>query len=204
MRIKLRKERVLLSDLLPYETPITFSNRFFYDFVIRNQVSADQNSVSWKHTDETSDAFICMIFGLENKEISKNKIEDGRKKHNDDKIYITIPFNYGISHKNSSFRMLSVMHPKNQIQAINFYDHYKEIIIYYSQISNYSLRAPSRIATTNRFNDERKSGSIMLARPLDKEGDNKYKNLKSFFGYRKISNIHQFFESREYHSCEQR
>ena len=31
-KIKLKKERVVLSDILPYETPITFSNRFFTIF----------------------------------------------------------------------------------------------------------------------------------------------------------------------------
>jgi hypothetical protein len=32
IKIKLKKERVVLSDILPYETPITFSNRFFTIF----------------------------------------------------------------------------------------------------------------------------------------------------------------------------
>ncbi len=96
------------------------------------------------------------------------------------------------------------MHPRNQIHAIDFYDKHKEIIIYYSNISKFSLRAPFRVASTKYFNDEKKSSSIILSRSLDKNNDQKYKNLKSFFGYRKISNIHQFFESHEYHSCERK
>lgn len=32
INIKLKKERAILSDVLPYETPITFSNRFFMIF----------------------------------------------------------------------------------------------------------------------------------------------------------------------------
>ena len=28
------KERVVLSDILPYETPVTFSNRYFYKYLI--------------------------------------------------------------------------------------------------------------------------------------------------------------------------
>lgn len=39
-RIKLRykKERVVFSDVLPYELPITFTNRFFYRFLVKNEV----------------------------------------------------------------------------------------------------------------------------------------------------------------------
>ncbi|WP_260295515.1 antiviral reverse transcriptase Drt3b [Sedimenticola hydrogenitrophicus] len=203
-KINLKKERVVLSDLLPYETPITFSNRFFYDFLIANEVSCDDRFMKWKETTAEVEAIICLIFGIDETEKNKIKTKDGFQEYKNDKTFITIPFHYGISHKGNSFRMLSVMHPRNQIQAIDFYEKYKELIIYFSQISNFSLRAPSRIASTRYFNDERKSGSIILANTLDKDGDKKYKNLKSFFGYRKISNIHQFFESNDYHSCEQK
>lgn len=202
MRIKLKKERVLLSDLLPYETPITFSNRFLYEFVIENEINVEKNSVTWRKTTEAVELIVCMMFGIDNRTSITTK---GRlRTYQNDKAFITIPFNYGISHKDSSFRMLSVMHPRNQLQAVSFYDRYKELIIYYSQVSKFSLRSPYRIATTRQFNDERKSGSIILTRALDKDSDKKYKNLKSFFGYRKISNIHQFFESTDYHSCEQK
>lgn len=204
MRIKLKKERVLLSDLLPYETPITFSNRFLYEFVIDNEINVEKNLVTWKGNSGISEIIICMILGIDQKGRNKIYTENGVRCYQSDKAFITIPFNYGISHKDSSFRMLSVMHPRNQLQAVSFYERYKELIIYYSQISRFSLRSPYRIATTRHFNDERKSGSIILTKPLDRESDKNYKNLKSFFGYRKISNIHQFFESNDYHSCEQK
>ncbi|MEJ1412734.1 MAG: antiviral reverse transcriptase Drt3b [Candidatus Sedimenticola sp. (ex Thyasira tokunagai)] len=204
MRIKLKKERALLSDLLPYETPITFSNRFFYDFVLENNVDVVNERMSWKETTPAAEAIICLIFGIDKSEIEQIKTESGCRKYTNNKSLITIPFHYGISHKDSSFRMLSLMHPRNQLQAVNFYGKYKETIIYYSQISRFSLRSPSRIARTRYFNDERKSSSIILTKTLDKDNDKRYKNLKSFFGYRKISNIHQFFESNEYHSCEQK
>ncbi|WP_273427143.1 antiviral reverse transcriptase Drt3b [Marinobacter sp.] len=204
MKINLKKERVLLSDVLPYETPLTFSNRFFYDFIVENEISCTGESVKWKHKSHAIDSIISMILGIEKSEQLKIKSYDGYQEYTNKNIFMTIPFHYGISHKESSLRMLSVMHPRNQLQAVDFYDRYKELIIYFSQISEFSLRAPSRVASTRYYNDEIKSGSIILAKPLDKENDNKYKNLKSFFGYRRISNIHQFFESSEYHSCEQK
>lgn len=204
MKIKLKKERVLLSDLLPYETPLTFSNRFFYDFTIKNEITCTGESVKWKKTRPEIDSIIYIIFGIEKSEQNKIVTNNGYCEYKNKNMFMTIPFHYGVSHKESSFRTLSVMHPKNQLQAVGFYDRYKELIIYFSQISGFSLRAPSRVASTRYYNDEIKSGSIILAKALDKEGDSKYKNLKSFFGYRRISNIHQFFESTDYHSCEQK
>lgn len=204
MKIKLKKERVVLSDLLPYETPITFSNRFFYDFILDNKVSVHDDCMMWKETSKGEEAIICLLFGIGKDDKEKIKSENGMRKYKNDKSLITIPFNYGVSHKENSFRVLSVMHPRNQIQAVGFYEKYKELIIYYSQVSQFSLRAPSRIASTRYYSDENKSSSVILSRALDKDGDIKYKSLKSFFGYRKISNIHQFFESNDYHLCEQK
>ena len=33
IRLKYKKERVLLSDVLPYELPVIFTNRYFYRFL---------------------------------------------------------------------------------------------------------------------------------------------------------------------------
>ncbi len=64
-KIKLKTERVVLSDTLPYETPITFSNRFLYDFIIDNQIQADNKSISWKEVDHEVEVIICLIFGID-------------------------------------------------------------------------------------------------------------------------------------------
>ena len=31
-------ERAVLSDFLPYEVPITFSNRYFYNFLVKYKI----------------------------------------------------------------------------------------------------------------------------------------------------------------------
>ena len=36
--IKYPKERAILSDVLPYELPITFSNRYLYKFLVENEI----------------------------------------------------------------------------------------------------------------------------------------------------------------------
>ena len=41
VRLSYKKERCLLSDVLPYEIPISFSNRHFYWFILRNRVTVE-------------------------------------------------------------------------------------------------------------------------------------------------------------------
>ncbi|RZJ88179.1 MAG: RNA-directed DNA polymerase, partial [Chryseobacterium sp.] len=55
------KHRAVLSDTLAYETPLTFSNRYFYRFLRDNNVdlvSGDKNSVQSVHFDGKGDAML--------------------------------------------------------------------------------------------------------------------------------------------------
>ena len=42
IRLRYKKERVVFSDVLPYELPIIFSNRYFYRFLIKYGVYAQR------------------------------------------------------------------------------------------------------------------------------------------------------------------
>ena len=43
IKLRYKKERVVFSDVLPYELPITFTNRFFYRYLIKNEVECEIN-----------------------------------------------------------------------------------------------------------------------------------------------------------------
>ncbi|MBB1477733.1 antiviral reverse transcriptase Drt3b [Shewanella sp. SG41-3] len=205
LKVKNTNERVILSDTLPYETPITFSNRFYYDFLIDTELRVEEGVATWKILPVAIEAIILLLLGINSNEKIKIKIKGGKRVFNySNNKFITIPFSYGISHKEKSLRKLSVIHPRNQLDVISFYSRFKELIIYNSGISSFSLRAPSRIATTRFYDEEKKSSTVILSNGNEQVYDNKYKNLKSFFGYKKINNIHQFFESIDYHKCEKR
>ncbi len=49
--IKYKKERVVLSDILPYEIPVIYSNRYFYKFLTQYQIeiNSKQLTISWKN-----------------------------------------------------------------------------------------------------------------------------------------------------------
>ena len=47
IRLKYKKERVLLSDVLPYELPVIFTNRYFYRYLVSTGVKFDGKELSW-------------------------------------------------------------------------------------------------------------------------------------------------------------
>jgi hypothetical protein len=55
-------------------------------------------------------------------------------------MIIAIPFSYRITHKGSDYIELSICHPLNQLSVVNFYHTYKEMILYYCNLSKFSLR----------------------------------------------------------------
>jgi hypothetical protein len=202
VNIGLRKERVLLSEILPYETPITFSNNGFYDFVIENEIEVSGKLVTWNDGGRVLDCLMSVLFGFHVSciEISGN---EGKKSAKLNKCLITIPFSYSIINKNS-YRNLSVIHPRNQIDVVAFYDKYKELILYFTSKSNFSLRHPSRIARTKFHDKSKKLSSVMLSNQHDSSIAYSNKVLKSFFGYDSIRNINEFFESGRYHDAEKK
>ena len=50
-KLRYKKERVLLSDTLPYELPLMFSNRGFYRFLVKNGIEIDETETKTKTKD---------------------------------------------------------------------------------------------------------------------------------------------------------
>src|SRR5690606_34955423 len=118
----------------------------------------------------------------------------------------TKPFNFNITHKQNDFRELCVIHPVSQRKMVAFYEKYKNIIIYYSSLSPFSIRKPSQVANFTFYNDilHKKNEDKDLQHSQIEQDDSEYENLKSFFSYRKYSNIHKFYESYQFHRSEKK
>lgn len=197
-QITYKKERAILSDVLPYEIPVIFSNRYYYRFLIENTIELDGNTVTWQSSNPVIEDIIKLLFGA-------NNIENRSLKINEKYGFKKIPFTFKIAHKNSDYRELSIVHPLNQLHLIEFYDTFKETIKYFASVSNYSIRKPYKVAKFRFKND-------YLHKRLKKEpkyskleiyGDEE-EHLKSFFSYNKYSNIHKFFESYQYQRSEKK
>ena len=87
IKLRYKAERVLFSDVLPYELPVIFSNRYFYRFLIENEVKLVDGKLTYKANAEQAVKDILMLmFGAANEQelTTKDMGRDGLK---------TIPFN---------------------------------------------------------------------------------------------------------------
>lgn len=182
--IKYSIERVVLSDVLPFETPITFSNRYFYQYLNKRNKSI-KNEVFKAKRNKAFSEIEFILFGSANQ---------------------TKPFSFYITHRKNDFRELSIIHPSSQKKVLNFYKEFKDLIIYYCSISPFSLRKPTKVANYIFYNDifHKKTKNGDLEHSQIEQDDNEYENLKSFFTYQKYSNIYKFFESYQFHRSEKK
>lgn len=185
IKLQYKKERVVFSDILPYELPIIFSNRYFYRFLVNNKIaicninSKDCN-VSWSNEMPDGARFIMAILMNMN---ASPLLTCHEYKYNEFK---SIPFVYNVQHKPTKPRQLAIVHPINQIKVVEFYNKYKDAIIYLCSKSNFSMRKPQKVASYFFYKD--RLHHILLGRKTDKmemyfKG---YENLKTFFSYKKI------------------
>jgi hypothetical protein len=185
-KIYFKKEKVVLSDILPYEVPVIFNNRYFYQFLIENKIEFKDGKVKYDNNIKGLNNIIELIFDNQ-----KNKS--------------TIPFEFKISHKNNDYRSLAIIHPIDQLKTVAFYNEFKETIKYFASVSKYSIRKPYKVAKTIFVNDylyqQQKKSNNESNIEIHKSKD---ENLKTFFSYKKYSNIYKFFESYEYQRCEKK
>lgn len=189
IKIRTKVQRVLISDVLPYETPATFSNRHFYNFLVENNVNTKTLNPKSPDTLNTKfpDRFMQEI-------LTKFFITDDKN----------IPFSFKISHKDKECREISICHPSNQIKIVEFYEKYKNLILYYCSLSPFSIRKPVRVAKYTYYNDRKHQRKQSKDLSLLEEFDKEYQNQKTFFVYKDFSNVHKFYESTKFHRCEKK
>ena len=206
--IDYKKERVVLSDILPYEIPPFFSNRYFYHFLVKNKVSFDEERrqiVFKKATTDVIKNLICILFGID-KSIQPQQNNEFEYFKIDYKKFQTIPFKFKISHKDNDYRELTIIHPINQLRLVDFYDKYKYTILYNTKISRFSLRRPHKVSSLKYFKDSTNKSKKSANQEVEiiETSDKEYTSLKTYFSYQKYSNIYQFYESYEFQRAEKR
>lgn len=171
--------RVLVTETLPYETPIIFSNDGLYERVVGIETS-----------DQIQKALIrALVFG-------ENEPEN---------IHSCIPYLYKIRKNSTEFRRLGLLHPRSQWKVKEFYEKYEDLILYHCSQSAASIRSPEKVAgsfffkSVNENLNQYKSGSVSLL-----SLDQVTKHSPSFFSYRGFDRLYKFFESRDYYLLEKR
>lgn len=172
------KSRVLLTELLPYEVPILFSNEGFYSIISNNNYTKFFNKV---------------------KELSQ--ASGDKKKYG-------IPFNYEIrKNAEGETRTLSVIHPYCQEYFIELYEKYNSLMLHLCSKSPISLRKISKVAKFYYspnfvFSEDSHKSAELEVEPEILDSETKY--LKSYFTYQPIDLIYKFYEKNEFQRLEQR
>lgn len=205
IRLRYKKERVVFSDVLPYELPLIFSNRYFYRFLVHNgiwiEISREgQDTLHWNKTENKgilglfAIIFCRKISEFEGKDSLLLNVHDLKR----------IPFVYSIQHKPLKHRFLSLIHPANQIKVVDLYNRYKDAIIYLCSKSNFSIRYPSKVACYFYYKD--RLHHVLMGKKTDKMEMyfNEYENLKTFFSYKHYTNIYKFYEDYRYQRAEKK
>lgn len=181
-RIK-RKDynRVLITETLPFETPIIFSNDGLY-----NQIS------SFETTNEIQKTIIkALVMGEVNTKTETTTA--------------TIPYLYKIRKNSKEYRRLALLHPFSQWQIKCFYQKYEQLMLHYCTVSPASIRSPRKIAgsfysKSSWENINQYKASTVTLTSLDR----RVKHTPSFFSYHGYDRLYKFFSSRDYFSLEKR
>jgi hypothetical protein len=170
--------RVLITETIPYETPIIFSNDGF-----RKHVDAE------------------FSVGSVRQFLVRKLIKDPAGEDN----HSTIPFLYKVRKDSFGFRRLALVHPASQLKMQSFYQQYDQLIIHYCTQSPASIRAPQRVASTyyakNSWENiyQYKKGNVSTV-SIDKWA----KHSPSYFSYSGVDRLYKFFDSPDYLDLEKK
>ncbi|WP_219723709.1 antiviral reverse transcriptase Drt3b [Burkholderia sp. WAC0059] len=199
----------MLTDMLPFEVPPTFSNRGYYRFLRNNSIEIEKGKLRWICDKTDLDQTMRLLFGIDPTAVITTEVvtEWGKQKTRRSvpigKCQMaTIPFNFRVAH-NLDGRTLSVVHPRNQVAVASFYATHSALIIYHTSVSEFSIRRPVSVSRYAYFKDKLHEERKDAVSGVEEE-DREYEQLGSYFVYQKYRNIHRFFESHQYHRSEKK
>lgn len=167
--------RAILTDVLPFETPLMFSNDGLYRFLTRNQsTSVGQELVA--------------------------ALKGERQEH-----AYTKPFKYSIRKNASETRRLVLFHPAAQVRFAEVYDRYESLVVYATSKSRFSLRSPSGVVSTfYRPSSLEWASSYKTTNTSLSDTDGLTRHAPSYFTYRGFDRLYKFLSSREFSECEEK
>ena len=205
----------LLTDTLPYEVPVLFSNRGLYE-TLRSAYDEYYTNIIKKQAQgieyiapKTIEYFIKDVF-LEDTAPSplKNKIKDLFTKD-------LLPYEYMIVKNKDKQRKISLIHPISQIKICDFYSQYVDEILFHTTCSDVSLRHPIKVTSRtfrqhtsllNKLTKEEEQANCDDPREvLEDRSIFELEDIpNNYFVYKKYRHIHAFYASKEFLELEQR
>lgn len=165
--------RTLLTDTIPGDIPVMFSNDGFYINIKMNEA---------KKAPFITKSIINRIINFE--KLSKQ----------DD----CIPYKYRIIKNKDSFRTLSLPHPKSQIAMCALYEKHSDIICHLCSESTFSIRRPLKVGSSF-YKHEASQRKTLKGGGIDTiEQEMMYRHASSYYSYGGFDRPHKFFDSQDY------
>jgi hypothetical protein len=172
-------DRILITETLPYETPIIFSNDGLYERVKNLHQATEFQQRLTK----------ALVFG-EGAGVT---------------IKSTEPYLYKVRKNSLEYRRLALLHPASQWRIREFYRQYERIILLYCAGSPASIRSPKSIASTFYSKSSWENIYKYKEGKVSSETVDGYaKHTPSYFSYRGYDRLFKFFESADYFELEKR
>jgi hypothetical protein len=119
--------------------------------------------------------------------------------------HYTLPYRYSIMRPSGSPRRLSLMHPSGQLDVVNLYRDYAELICYHCRKSDASIRSPRKVGSlffVRGFSSGKNSVKHAGIDTVDLETT--VSNPASYFAYDGVDRAFKFFTSTDYLRLEKR
>ena len=166
-------DRVVLTETCPYEVPIIFENVGVYTIL-----KIASGKILTEHA--LTKPLITSII-------------------NKDQSVFTTPMSYKIRKDSTSFRELSLLHPASQHETVKFYEEFQHKIIHLCSMSDFSIRAPKKIASKYyKKNNAQMANEFKSDKMVDSKNEINYKHLTSYFSYHGYRRLYNFFDSYEF------
>jgi len=183
IRIKVKKHdkfRALMSDVLPYETPMIFSNHGLYKHLKNEEEKNNKNSniLGW-------------LF---------NSNEVGPAKS----------YAVNVVKPNGDKRELHLPHPAHQIEMSKFIYDNSELILSLCNISNFTIRSPIGVTSYFKLYSGKALKSFVDVDmdvnedDVAEDHDDESGFANSFFTYKKYTLLYKYYKSLEYLSLEKK
>jgi Reverse transcriptase (RNA-dependent DNA polymerase) len=174
-KIRVRKNdpfRCLVTEVLPAETPIIFSNDGFYLQCLKHANEVNPSSPVF-------DALVRQDAAFEKRRY--------------------VPYSYRVKKSALSHRVLSVVHVGAQWQVARFYNEMSALMLHYTRRGAFTIRAPKDVAKTYFIRSAVSDMGRFKKSPVSAHGYDKFlKHSPSYFAYSGFSRLYKFFDSTEF------
>ncbi len=168
--------RALLTDTLPYEVPVIFSNDKLYASLVAKETALSAKARS-------------IIQRIQNISAS-----------------VTKPYSYSIVKDGSRYTTLGIIHPSTQIIIASFYEAFSASLLSSCDNGEVSLRRPighTPLFSEAELNGE-STFKLGIPHVDPDEGESDISHIVSYFSYGKYNLLGKFVESEEFKRLEKR